>query len=139
MSPLVRRVAARALGDLLKQDSVGPLISLLEREEDNEVRRETLIALENLCLDQQWWTDNVGTSTVRTDRLSNDQREQFTQTLLRLSRQDLPDSTAARTLEWLEAIAAEKSKAAHRLILEANMDQAEKLLVEAHALSGFSI
>jgi hypothetical protein len=69
-----------------------------------------LIAVENLCLDQQWWTDNVGTSTVRTDRLSNDQREQFTQTLLRLSRQDLPDSTAARTLEWLEAIAAKKAR-----------------------------
>ncbi len=133
-APQVRSVSARALGDFKKDKFAEPLIALLKREKDNEVRRETLVALESLGAKTAHFSNSISIAEVRTEKLSEEQRQRFTQALLQLTRKDLPDSLAARTNEWLEVIAGEKTVTAHNLILQANLDEAERLLRDALAL-----
>jgi hypothetical protein len=127
--PAVRRKIAWAFGDLRQNESVGPLLGQLERETDNAVRMEILLGLEIMGMSTS--RSNLFDSEVSTEKMDDEERKQFTRILGQLAQQDLGDSLRLKTLEWLEIVAEEKTVDAHNLMLKADLENAEKLLLEA--------
>ena len=133
-APEVRIIVARALGDLKKSELVEPLIALLEREADNQVHHEILIALENLGSQDSRFSGGIPVAEVRSEEMTEEQRTRFIRILRNLTAENRPDSLAVRAREWLEVIAEEKTVTAHNLVLQADLEGAENLLHQALAL-----
>ena len=125
-APAVRAGVVRALGDLRKEAGTGPLVDLLDREEDHVVRLEILVALEMMA--------NTGGGLggqLKTGKFSDEEKARFTTTLDRHIGESLGDTLRLRTLEWLEVLAEEKAVDARNLILKADLHNAEALLRSA--------
>jgi|APSaa5957512622_1039677.scaffolds.fasta_scaffold07205_3 thioredoxin-like negative regulator of GroEL len=124
------RVVAK-LGDLGERKTIGLLIERLGLEADPDVRLEILIALEIMGMKSQMTSSDT---QVGTDKLSDSERQQFTELLLAMARDPLPESLHLKVLEWLEIVAEEDSQEARNLELKADLEGAEKALLAARAL-----
>jgi len=124
------RVVAK-LGDLGERKTIGILIERLPLETDAEVRLEILIALEIMGMKSQM---GFSDTQVGTQKLSAEERTRFSELLLTMKRNALPEQLHLKTLEWLEIIAEEDTQEARNLELKADLDGAEKVLLAAREL-----
>jgi len=130
----VRTVVARKLGDLRKRESAGPLIAFLEREKDDVVRQEILVALELMGMARARWGLGFGGSAIKTDKMTPEERAHFTDILVHMTQEELSDSLRLKTQEWLEILAEEKAVDAHSLLLKGDLHGAEERLLVAKEL-----
>ena len=127
----LRAAAVDGLAKFGRRDLVEPVLSLLEREPDDLVRLRIMLAMELFMGLEELWSRR----TLETKRMSDDQRDRFTERLLSMLRhEELSDSLSFHTREWLELIMAEKAETAHKLVLGAQMAQAESILVAAREM-----
>jgi len=131
----VRAIVARTLGDLRKGEAASPLIALLGREPDAVVRQEILVALESTGMERvESGADDVPGSEIKTGGITAAEHAHFTDLLVDMARSDWPDSLHLKTWEWLEILAEEKAIEAQKQILQANLQEAEALLLAARDL-----
>ena len=128
--PALRARAVDELGRFGRRDLVEPVLQLIERERDNQVRLRGLLAVELLMGIEDTWSRNY----VRTDRMDSDQRERFTQALVALLPETRDDSLLFGAREWLEIVLAENAEEADELALKARLAEAEAILVAARDL-----
>ena len=130
--PAVRRKIAWACGDLRQRETIAPLLDQLERDDDDDVRLEILVDLEIMSM--RGAGGNFFDTEVTTEDMEEEERQHFTRILTQMAQRDLADSLRLKTLEWLEIIAEEKTIEAHSLMLQAQLDKAEQLLLKAREL-----
>ena len=129
----VRTGVASALGDLRQSEGISPLINQLKREKEDTVRLEILVALEIIGMEGHQASDTFE-SQVNTEKMKAPEKDRFIATLKDMALQDLSASLHLKTLEWLEVLAEEKTVEAKRLVLQADLDGAENLLLAARDL-----
>jgi tetratricopeptide (TPR) repeat protein len=126
--PGVRAGVATALGDMRKDEAVPPLLDALEKEEDDNVTYEILVALEALGL--QGWG---GEAVVIFEKLPEGGAERF----VRVLREELSGGSAKvqrEAREWLEMLAEGIARKADQLVLKGDLQEAEKQYYEAKDL-----
>ena len=128
----VRHKVATKLGDLRKREGVGPMIDRLGREEEDDVRLEILLALEIMGMEAA--SGRFFDSEISTDKMTEEEKGSFTQLLVQMSREELPDSLLMKTREWLEILAEEVTVEAQNLELKADLQGAEAILQKAREL-----
>jgi hypothetical protein len=116
---VVRARVARRLGDLRESKAPGLLIDRLGREEDDGVRQEILVALEVINTEKP--QGNSYDAELTTRRMTAEEKEALTSALAQMAREDLPDSLRARTGEWLEVMAEDRTVKARSLVLKADL------------------
>ena len=124
----MRAKAVEGLGEFGKRDLVEPILQRLETERDDDVRQQIMLAMELLMGVQRTYVRQA----VRTDRMTQDQRDRFTDILVSMLQEVLSDSLRLHSREWPEVILHERAKQAHTLALKAELAQAESLLISAH-------
>jgi thioredoxin-like negative regulator of GroEL len=124
------RVVAK-LGDLGERKTIGLLVERLGLETDPDVRLEILIALEIMGMKNEGRFSDI---QVGTDKLSEAERQKFTELLQAMNRQSLSENLRLKVLEWLEIVAEEDTQEARNLELKADLEGAEKALLAAREL-----
>ena len=128
----VRHKVATKLGDLRKREGTGPMIERLGREGEDDVRLEILLALEIMGMESAG--GGFFNADINTDKMTEEEKESFTQLLVQMNREELPDSLLMKTREWLEILAEEVTIEARNLELKADLQGAEAILQEARGL-----
>jgi tetratricopeptide (TPR) repeat protein len=129
LGPAVRRVVARALGNIGKEDLVHPLLDQLERETEEEVQLEILKALE--LLDEWQVSTNWNFKIYGGDAFSPHERGRFVAALQKIHRSTQTDSLRVTAEEFLEKIAGQISGEADELVVRADLDGALALYEQA--------
>ena len=123
----IRLHIARVIGLLGEEKQTGLIVDLLERERDDAMRRELLVALENALgvLRGGWYLE------FEFAALAAAERERLGRILQKMEVEDLSDSLAASANDWRERLAQDKLEAARRSLLQADLDAAEGFLLAA--------
>ena len=126
--PTVRAGAATALGDMGKDKAISPLVDALEKEQDDEVIYQILVALETLGTQILRWD-----LKLTSEKMEKAEGERFVRFLKRKSGQG-SEKVQRKVREWLETIAEEMARKADQLVLKGSLEEAEKRYFEAKAL-----
>ena len=115
---------ARVIGLLGEEKQTGLIVNLLERERDDAIRRELLVALENALgmLRGGWYLE------FEFAALAAAERERLGRILQKMAEEDLSDSLAASANDWRERLAQDRLEAARQSLLQADLDAAEGFL-----------
>ena len=128
--PEIRASAALALGDIRKQDSVEPLLNMLENERDEGVKYRGLVAFETVGLET--WGDWDSRSMPK--RMTEEQQARFTGVLKQISTEATSDTLRDEVEEWLEVVANDICLEADQLAIKADLERAEEKYLEAKEL-----
>ena len=130
----VRAGVATALGDMGKDEAVPPLVDALEKEQDDEVIYQILVALETLggLVLQPWGGGKVDI------KMADEQKVDLVQMLKDIVR-TAGGKAEAKTEEILELIAEEIVQKAEKLVLQGDVTKAEEELLRAKELLPESI
>ena len=133
--PELRRGVARSLGDLKRREAALPLLARLEVEREERIQTEILTALEAIVQKLDVFLDaGAGWGQGETQYLEAEDKKRFGLALQAIIAQTQSDTLRGAALEWLEVLAEEKTVAAYKLALKADLQNAENLLQEARDL-----
>ena len=123
----IRLHIARVIGLLGEEEQTGLIVDLLEREGDDAIRRELLVALGNTLgmLRGGWYLE------FEFAALAAAERERLGRILQKMAADDMSDSLAASANDWRERLALDRLEAARRSLLQADLDAAEGFLLAA--------
>ena len=123
----IRLHIARVIGLLGEEEQTGLIVDLLERERDDAIRRELLVALENTLgvFLGGWYLE------FEFAALAAAEQERLSRILQKMAADDLSDSLAASANDWRERLAQDRLGAARRSLLQADLDAAEGFLLAA--------
>lgn len=128
---VVREKIAVVLGDIGKEEALSPLLNRLEVEEDADVKRALLGAIEvlgDLLLE-------IDTISMSLDiKLTEEQKAKFVGILTEIRSDETDRDLKAKAEEVLEVIAEEISQEAEKLVLKADLKDAEEKFLAAREL-----
>ena len=120
----IRLHITRVIGLLGEEEQTGLIVDLLERERDDAIRRELLVALENVL-----GVFRGGRYLVfEFAALAAAERERLSRILQRMAANDMSDSLVTSANDWRERLAQNRLEAARRSLLQADLDAAEGFL-----------
>ena len=123
--PKLRSGLARILADLGRRECVDPLIERLAVETVDTVRSEILLALEIMGMG---WDGRLN------ETITQDHKIRLTEILRDMPAAGQPDTLGRRRQLWLETFAEEVADRARKAVLQADLEEAQRLYAEALTL-----
>ena len=132
--PVIRARIASSLANIGKVEAVHPLLERFQKEEDAEVQREILSAIQIL---DHWDLEAAGGAEFRVvggENMTEEEKARFVERLKVLQDQALAPEPRNTVVEFLEEIAQQLVEEGDKAVLEADLSGAEAKYLKAKAL-----